>query len=48
MTPRTQRVLVTDGLWRKSLSAVRALGREGVEVTVTGDRRITTSFFSRY
>jgi predicted ATP-grasp superfamily ATP-dependent carboligase len=42
------RVLVTDGLWRKSLSATRALGREGVDVTVTGDRRLTTAFFSRY
>jgi predicted ATP-grasp superfamily ATP-dependent carboligase len=42
------RVLVTDGLWRKSLSATRALGRAGVEVTVTGDRRLTTTWFSRY
>ena len=42
------RVLVTDGLWRKSLSATRALGRQGVDVTVTGDRRLTTAFFSRY
>ena len=44
----TARVLVTDGLWRKSLSAVRALGRAGVEVTVAGDRRLTTAYFSRY
>lgn len=42
------RVLVTDGLWRKSLAAVRSLGRKGVDVTVAGDSRFTTSFFSRY
>ena len=41
-------VLVTDGLWRKSLSAVRSLGRQGLEVGVTGDSRFTTSFYSRY
>jgi predicted ATP-grasp superfamily ATP-dependent carboligase len=41
-------VLVTDGLWRKSLSAVRSLGRHGLEVGVTGDSRFTTSFYSRY
>lgn len=42
------RVLVTDGLWRKSLAAVRALGRRGIDVTVSGDSRFITSFFSRY
>jgi predicted ATP-grasp superfamily ATP-dependent carboligase len=42
------RVLVTDGLWRKSLAAVRALGRRGIDITVSGDSRFITSFFSRY
>ena len=41
-------VVVTDGLWRKSLSAVRSLGRQGLDVAVTGDDRFTTSFYSRY
>ena len=41
-------VLVTDGLWRKSLSAVRSLGRHGLHVGVTGDSRFTTSFYSAY
>ena len=40
--------LVTDGLWRKSLSAVRSLGRHGLDVGVTGDSRFTTSYYSRY
>ena len=41
-------ILVTDGLWRKSLSAVRALGVGGYGVGVTGDSYFTTSFFSKY
>ncbi|MDA8046862.1 MAG: ATP-grasp domain-containing protein [Actinomycetota bacterium] len=41
-------VLVTDGLWRKSLSAVRSLGRQDIEVGVTGDSPFTTAFYSRY
>lgn len=41
-------VLVTDGLWRKSLSAIRSLGRHGLRVGVTGDSRFTTGFYSRY
>lgn len=41
-------VLVTDGLWRKSLSVVRALGVDGIKVGVAGDSYFTTSFFSRY
>lgn len=41
-------VIVTDGLWRKSLSAVRSLGKSGYNVTVFGDSLFTTSFWSRY
>ncbi|MDR3608520.1 MAG: ATP-grasp domain-containing protein [Oligoflexia bacterium] len=40
--------LVTDGLWRKSLSAIRSLGKAGLDVAVMGDSRFTTGFWSRY
>lgn len=42
------KILLTDGLWRKSLVATRALGKKGVSVTVTGDRPFTNTFFSKY
>ena len=41
-------VIITDGLWRKSLSAVRSLGKSGYNVTVFGDSIFTTSFWSCY
>lgn len=41
-------VFVTDGHWRKSLAAVRALGRKGIEVTVGESTRLATAAFSRY
>ncbi|MCX7886410.1 MAG: ATP-grasp domain-containing protein [Verrucomicrobiae bacterium] len=40
--------IVTDGLWRKSLSAIRSLGKAGYRVTVMGDSWFTTGFWSRY
>lgn len=40
--------VVTDGLWRKSLSAIRSLGKAGFHVTVMGDSLFTTGFWSRY
>jgi len=40
--------IVTDGLWRKSLSVVRSLGRAGYHVCVMGASRLTTGFWSRY
>ncbi len=40
--------IVTDGLWRKSLSAIRALGNDGYEVIVMGDSLATTGFWSRF
>ena len=43
-----QTVVVTDGLWRKSLSAIRSLGKAGAEVHVTGDSIFTTGYWSRY
>jgi len=41
-------VFVTDGHWRKSLAAVRALGQRGVRVTVGESTRLATATFSRY
>ena len=40
--------IVTDGLWRKSLSAIRSLGKSGFDVTVMGDSVWTTGFWSRF
>jgi predicted ATP-grasp superfamily ATP-dependent carboligase len=40
--------VVTDGLWRKSLSAIRSLGKAGFHVGVMGDSLFTTGFWSRY
>ena len=40
--------IVTDGLWRKSLSAVRSLGKKGINVYVTGDTYLSTGMWSRY
>jgi len=42
------RVFVTDGFWRKTLAAVRALGRAGVRVTVGESTYLAPAFFSRY
>lgn len=41
-------VFITDGHWRKSLAAVRSLGREGVRVVVGESTRLATAAFSRY
>jgi len=41
-------VFITDGHWRKSLAAVRALGRRGIGVTVGESTRLATAAFSRY
>ena len=40
--------LVTDGLWRKSLSAIRSLGKSGFDVTVMGDSWFTRVLVSLY
>jgi predicted ATP-grasp superfamily ATP-dependent carboligase len=42
------RVLVTDGHFRKTLAVVRSLGRKGVRVTVGERTLLNTSFFSKY
>lgn len=41
-------VVVTDGLWRKSLAVIRAMGKAGYKVTTLGDSWFTTGFWSRY
>ncbi len=41
-------VIITDGLWRKSISAIRSAGRAGYEVMVLGDSVFTTGFYSRF
>ena len=48
MSPTQNAALVTDGLWRKSLSAIRSLGKAGFRVHVMGDSWLTTGFWSRY
>lgn len=40
--------IVTDGMWRKSLSAIRSLGKSGFCVHVFGDTWLTVGFWSRY
>ncbi|MBN1277620.1 MAG: ATP-grasp domain-containing protein [Deltaproteobacteria bacterium] len=42
------RVFITDGHWRKSLAAVRGLGRKGISVTVGESTFLATAAFSRY
>ncbi len=42
------KIFITDGFWRKSLAAVRSLGRRGVEVTVGDSCMLAPSFFSRF
>ena len=41
-------VFITDGHWRKSLAAVRALGKKGIKVTVGESTRLATAAFSKY
>ncbi len=42
------RVFITDGLWRKTLAAVRALGNAGIKVTAGESTILTPTFFSKY
>jgi predicted ATP-grasp superfamily ATP-dependent carboligase len=42
------KVFITDGHWRKTLAAVRGLGRKGVPVIVGESTRLATAAFSRY
>ena len=40
--------VVTDGLWRKSVSAIRSLGKKNIKVIVTGDTYLSTGMWSKY
>ena len=42
------KVLITDCWTRKSLSAVRSLGEEGVEVHATSHTRLSAALYSKY
>ena len=42
------KILVLDGMWNKSLAAVRSLGHRGFEITVGEWTRFATALFSRY
>jgi len=44
----SQNVIITDGQWRKSLSAVRSIGKANHNIAVIGESFFTTSFHSRY
>lgn len=42
------RVLILDGMWNKSLAAVRSFGRKGFYVSVGEKTMLATALFSRY
>src|SRR4030067_1092325 len=42
------RVLILDGMWNKSLAAVRSFGAKGFSVTVGERTRFATAIFSKY
>lgn len=48
VNPNRYPVIVTDGLWRKSMSAIRSLGKAGFDVYVMGNTVFTSGFWSRY
>ena len=47
-SPPTKNVLVLDGMWNKSLAAVRALGTRGLAVTAGEQTVFAAAIFSRY
>jgi predicted ATP-grasp superfamily ATP-dependent carboligase len=48
MTNSCSEVFITDGHWRKTLAAVRALGKERLRVTVGESTAISVAGFSKY
>jgi predicted ATP-grasp superfamily ATP-dependent carboligase len=46
--PGARVAVVTDGMWRKSLSAIRSLGKAGYRIQVVGDSILTVGFWSRF
>lgn len=47
MTP-TGKVLILDGMWSKTVAAVRSLGRRGINVTAGEVTRLAAALFSRH
>jgi predicted ATP-grasp superfamily ATP-dependent carboligase len=48
LSKKTERVLLTDGQQRKTLAAVRSLGRRGVEVNAAEKTSWATALYSKY
>ncbi len=48
MSQKSSRVLILDGMWNKTLAAVRSFGERGFHVTVAEKTRFATALFSRY
>lgn len=48
MSQKRPRVLVLDGMWNKSLAAVRSLGERGFHVTAAEKTIFAAALFSRY
>lgn len=48
MTAGSGNVLVLDGMWNKSLAAVRSLAKKGLRVTAGECTRLSTALFSRH
>ena len=46
--PRARVAILTDGMMRKCLSAIRALGKAGFRVHVLGDSWLTVGFWSHF
>jgi predicted ATP-grasp superfamily ATP-dependent carboligase len=44
----SKRVLILDGMWNKSLAAVRSFGKRGFSVTAGETTALCTALFSRY
>lgn len=43
-----ENAIITDGLWRKSVSAIRSIGKRGINVFVTGDTILTVGMWSKF
>ena len=41
-------VLITNASYKNTLAAVRSLGEKGVDVTVAGEKKFASAFFSKY
>jgi predicted ATP-grasp superfamily ATP-dependent carboligase len=48
MSAEKPKVLILDGMWNKTLAAVRSLGTRGFHVTAGEKTRLATALFSRY